>query len=465
LVAPEVGQRLIIAVLWDVSDRIDIGRYQRVSDELVAFLAGAAGTTAVIVPQLLSIVASNMDFELAISWRWDEETQLLYCEHVWQKDADVGMATIAACQDASVRAEESLAGSVVRSGQPVWQLDLSSAAQLRHHKATVSDGLHTAFAFPIRAREHLVGVIELYTVFHRHPDTPLNAAVADIGAKLGEFIERVELETQRSELVERLEQAHRQQEFLLRANRALAGARNFRDSVERLATVALPTLGDICLIDVVGSRGVLERFAAVHADAAHQEEMDELSTYSPDLNGSHPAARAVRTGRSQWSTDMGDDFMRSTTQSDDHLCLTKNLSFESYVSVPLLMDGRAIGALTVITAGSGRPFGAEKLALAETLASHVASVIEKARLLEEQSSISHFLEHSLLPSQLGQLPGVRVAARYVAADKMAEVGGDFYDVVDLDGRLIAFVIGDVEGHDMTAATIMGELAAPFVRTC
>jgi serine phosphatase RsbU (regulator of sigma subunit) len=97
------------------------------------------------------------------------------------------------------------------------------------------------------------------------------------------------------------------------------------------------------------------------------------------------------------------------------------------------------------------------LALAETLASHVASVIERARLLEEQSSISHFLQHSLLPRQLGQLPGVGVAARYVAADKMAEVGGDFYDVVDLDGRRLAFVIGDVEGHDMTAATIMGEL--------
>ena len=62
MVVPEVGPRLLIAVLWDVSDRIDIDRYQRVSDELVAFLAGAAGTTAAIVPELLSIVAAEYGF-------------------------------------------------------------------------------------------------------------------------------------------------------------------------------------------------------------------------------------------------------------------------------------------------------------------------------------------------------------------------------------------------------------------
>jgi serine/threonine-protein kinase RsbW len=321
----------------------------------------------------------------------------------------------------------------------------------------VADGLHTAFVFPIRTRDRLSGVIELFTKFHRHPDEPLNTAVADVGAKLGEFIERLELESLKSELIDRLEQSQRHQEFLLRANRALAGARDFRDSLERLATVALPTLGDICLIDVVSPAGGLERLAAVHADPAHQPETDELVNYSPDPDGSHPAARAVRTGQSQWSTEMGDEFMRSTTQGDQHLSLTRTLSFESYVSVPLLTDGKAIGALTVIAAGSGRQFGEEELSLAESLASQVASVIERARAFEEQSTISHLLQHSLLPDHLGQLPGIRIAARYVAASAVAEVGGDFYDVVRLDGHRMALAIGDVQGHDMTAAMVMGGL--------
>jgi len=455
MVVPEVGPRLLIAVLWDVSDRIDIDRYQRVSDELVAFLAGASGTTAAIVPELLSIVAQSMDFELATAWLWDEDAELLRCDYVWC-ETDAYLAMVAASTGMTVRAGQDLAGSVLRSDEPVWHLDLSATAPSARHEAIVAVGLHTAFVFPIRTRERLFGVIELFTRFHRHPDPPLNAAVADVGAKLGEFIERLEFESQKSELIDRLEQSQRHQEFLLRANRALAGARDFRDSVERLATVALPTLGDICLVDVVSPTGGLQRLAAVHADPAHQSETDELVRYSPDPEGSHPAARAVRTGQSQWSTEMDDEFMRSTTQSDTHLTLTRTLSFESYVSVPLLTDSKALGALTVIAAGSGRQFGQE-LTLAESLASQVASVIERARAFEEQSTISHFLQHSLLPGHLGELPGIRTAARYVAASEVAEVGGDFYDVVRLDGHRMALAIGDVQGHDMTAAMVMGGL--------
>jgi serine/threonine-protein kinase RsbW len=456
MVVPDTGPRLLVAVLWDVSDRIDIDRYQRVSDELVAFLAGAAGTTAAIVPELLSIVARSMDFELATAWRWDEGSGLLHCDYVWC-ETDTAQAMVAASTGLTVRAGEDLAGSVVRTGEPVWHLDLSLTAPSARRQALAADGLHTAFVFPLRTRERLSGVIELFTKFPRHPDEPLNTAVADIGAKLGEFIERLELESQKSELIDRLEQSQRHQEFLLRANRALAGARDFQDSVVRLATVALPTLGDICLVDVVSPTGVLERLAAVHADPAHQAETDELVRYSPDSDGSHPAARAVRTGESQWSTQMGDEFMRSTTQSDQHLRLIRTLSFESFVSVPLLTEGKAIGALTVIAAGSGRQFGQEELSLAESLASQVASVIERARAYEEQSTISHLLQHSLLPGHLGELPGVRVAARYVAASAVAEVGGDFFDVVRLDGHRMALAIGDVQGHDMTAAMVMGGL--------
>jgi PAS domain S-box-containing protein len=456
LVVPEAGPRLLVTVLWDVSNRIDIDRYQRVSDDLVAFLAGASGTTEAIVPELLSIIALSMEFELATAWRWDEESERLHCDHVW-REGDQCQTMVDASTGMTVRAGEDLAGSVVRSDEPVWHLDLASITPSARHDAIVADGLHTAFVFPIRTRDRLFGVIELFTKFHRHPDQPLNTAVAEVGAKLGEFIERLELESQKSELIARLEQSQRHQEFLLRANRALAGARDFQDSVERLATVALPTLGDICLVDVVNSFGVLERLAAVHTDPAHQSETDELVRYSPDPDGTHPAARAVRTGESQWSTEMGDEFMRSTTQSDQHLTLTRTLSFESYVSVPLLTEGKAIGALTVIAAGSGRQFGEEELTLAESLASHVTSVIERARAFEEQSTISHLLQHSLLPDHLAELPGIRTAARYVAASEVAEVGGDFYDVVRLDDHRLALAIGDVQGHDMTAAMVMGGL--------
>jgi PAS domain S-box-containing protein len=458
LVAPSGdGGRLLIAVIWDVRSRIDIDRYQRVSDDLLAFLAGASGSTAVLVPQLLSIVATSMDFELAASWRWDSTRERLHCEHVWRRDEDDFPALHAASTGMVVEAGQGLAGAVVDADELVWRSDLAQATDLVRHQALVSDGLQTTFAFPIRTRDRLVGIIELFTRAQRQPDAPLIEAVADICATLGEFIERLEFETQKTELIAQLERSQRHQDFLLRANRALAGARDFRDAVERLASVALPMLGDICLIDVVSPTGQLHRLAARHADPAYQGATDELKTHSPDIEGTHPAARAVRTGKSQWSSEMDDDFLRSTTQSEDHFALTQSLKFESYVCVPLLIYGKAIGALTVVTDGTGRKFGKEELVLAESLASQVASVIERVRRFDEQSTISHLLQASLLPDHLGQLPGVSVAARYVAGSQEAEVGGDFYDAVELPGGRLALAIGDVEGHDMTAATAMGEI--------
>ena len=184
---------------------------------------------------------------------------------------------------------------------------------------------------------------------------------------------------------------------------------------------------------------------------------DELGKHAPDLAGSHPAALAVRQRESQWSADMSENFMRITTQGDDHYRLTKALGFESYLSVPLLADGEAIGALTLVTAGSGRTIGSEELWLAEDLAAQVATVIRRARAFDEQTTIARHLQSSLLPQSVDQNPRITVAVRYVTGDRGTQVGGDFYDVIPLPKGHVALVIGDVEGHDMTAATVMGQL--------
>jgi serine/threonine-protein kinase RsbW len=451
------GPRLVVAVIWDVSDRIDIERYQRVSEDLLAFLAGASGTTAEIVPQLLAILCSTLDFEFATAWRWDPASELLHCEHVWRRNTREFESLSAASMGVTVRSGDGLPGLVVRSNEPVFQSDLVRATHLKRHQAIVVEGVHAGFVFPISTRDRLVGVIELLTRTQRKPDQPLFDAVADAGAKLGEFIERLELESERKRLLVQLERSHRHQDFLLRASRALAATSGLDATLRKLADVAVPTLGDICLIDVLDSNGVLNRMVARHADPAAQSLTDELGKHVPDLESSHPAAIAVRKGESQWSTDMTEQFMRATTHGDDHFQLTQALGFESYVSVPLLANGEAIGALTLVTAGSGRTIGSGELVLAEELAAQVAAVVSRAREFDEQSTIARHLQSSLLPQSVDQNPNITVAVRYVTGDRGAQVGGDFYDVIPLPHNLVALVIGDVEGHDMTAATVMGQL--------
>jgi serine phosphatase RsbU (regulator of sigma subunit) len=82
---------------------------------------------------------------------------------------------------------------------------------------------------------------------------------------------------------------------------------------------------------------------------------------------------------------------------------------------------------------------------------------ENRRMYREQLDIAGILQAALLPQELPQIEGIETAARYVAGRAGTEVGGDWYDVIPLDGGRFVFVVGDVSGHGVTAATIMARL--------
>jgi anti-sigma regulatory factor (Ser/Thr protein kinase) len=86
----------------------------------------------------------------------------------------------------------------------------------------------------------------------------------------------------------------------------------------------------------------------------------------------------------------------------------------------------------------------------------VSLSIERSRLMV-QGRIAATLQRSLLPRNLPRVPGLRMAARYLPAADESAVGGDWYDVIELDNPCLGFVIGDVAGHGMAAATFMGQL--------
>ncbi|MEN3307116.1 MAG: hypothetical protein V7603_3318 [Micromonosporaceae bacterium] len=86
----------------------------------------------------------------------------------------------------------------------------------------------------------------------------------------------------------------------------------------------------------------------------------------------------------------------------------------------------------------------------------VASGIETVRAYDEERTLSLTLQRSLLPTRLPEVPGIDLAVRYVAASTQAEIGGDFYELSQMDDRLV-LAVGDVAGHSLHAATVMAEL--------
>ena len=127
----------------------------------------------------------------------------------------------------------------------------------------------------------------------------------------------------------------------------------------------------------------------------------------------------------------------------------------SLLGVPLVVEGEVIGVLHVGSL-TRREFREGDIELLQLVANRVALSIERSRLMV-QGRIAATLQRSLLPRQLPQVPGLRMAARYLPAADESAVGGDWYDVIELGNNSIGFVIGDVAGHGMASATFMGQL--------
>ena len=125
--------------------------------------------------------------------------------------------------------------------------------------------------------------------------------------------------------------------------------------------------------------------------------------------------------------------------------------------VPLIARGITLGAATFSRAEYPEPFDEADVRLAGDLASRAAVCIDNARLYTREHTTAVTLQRSLLPRHIPQVTGLQIAYRHEAASHAAEVGGDWFDVIPLQGGQVALVVGDVTGHSIHAAAAMGQL--------
>jgi anti-sigma regulatory factor (Ser/Thr protein kinase)/putative methionine-R-sulfoxide reductase with GAF domain len=150
-------------------------------------------------------------------------------------------------------------------------------------------------------------------------------------------------------------------------------------------------------------------------------------------------------------------FIEEVNHADILNPILREKGIRSILGVPLIVEGDLIGVLHV---ASLRPriFGDRDLAVLWLAAGRAAPAIERARLfraLEHEHRVAEVLQRSLLPDRITQILGIEIAARYLPARD--RVGGDWYDVIELPRGLIGVAIGDVVGHGLRAAALMGQL--------
>ncbi|MFH8374997.1 SpoIIE family protein phosphatase [Streptomyces cyaneofuscatus] len=235
--------------------------------------------------------------------------------------------------------------------------------------------------------------------------------------------------------------------FLLDAGRALAEARSTEEVLRVAASLSMPGFSPDGLA-VFGSAG--ERLTIIGHHGQSPGEEDPFTDMPLDTD--YPAAEVVRTGRAIYLPSP-EEYRRRYPATWP---LARRFGRQSWAYLPLVSSGRTMGAWM---AGFQNPvgFSPDERAVLSTVARMLAQALARAGVAETERELSLGLQRSMMPTLGPDIPGMTVAARYVPTGGGLQVGGDWYDMIPLPNGRIALVIGDVQGHDVRAAGLMGQL--------
>ena len=178
--------------------------------------------------------------------------------------------------------------------------------------------------------------------------------------------------------------------FLSEASAALTSSLDYRATLARVARLAVPQLADWCAVDVREEDGSTHQLAVEHENPEKVAWAHELQQrYPPDADAPRGVPEVLRSGRSEFYPDVTDEMLVAAARDPEHLRLMRRMSFTSAMVVPLVARGRTLGAITLVSAESGRRYDRADLELAEELARRAALAVDNARLYDEaQKEIS-----------------------------------------------------------------------------
>ncbi|HUJ07604.1 MAG TPA: SpoIIE family protein phosphatase [Streptosporangiaceae bacterium] len=253
---------------------------------------------------------------------------------------------------------------------------------------------------------------------------------------------RAKNEAEKRRLRELADRARRMRDFTA----ALASAVTVSAIVEA-AEVGLRAYGADSMILVEARDGRLAVAVSCGLD-------DEVVEALCGLNSPRPA---VISAAIQWGSPVYVSSPQILAEDYPHLAgALRNATQQAWVALPVHDSGGQVGACLF---GFPRPqeFPPDERAQLFAASGLLAMSLQRARMYEVQRALAAELQHGMLPRGKLTAPGLTIATRYLAATSGIEIGGDFYDVVHLNDGRVALVIGDVEGHNLLAASLMGRL--------
>jgi serine phosphatase RsbU (regulator of sigma subunit)/PAS domain-containing protein len=226
---------------------------------------------------------------------------------------------------------------------------------------------------------------------------------------------------------------------------ALTEVVGVRDVIDLVADQIMPAFGAQGLVLSTADAGRLRITGYRGYPPSAIERLDGLSVDT----GLTPAGRALSTGVPAFVPDPEE--MRRVYPEAPLVGGKRAWAF-----LPLITSGRPVG-ICILSYDGPHTFSAEERAVMTSLAGLIAQAFDRARLYDTKHELAHGLQQALLPHSLPAVNGLRVAARYLPATRGMDIGGDFYDLIRLGDGAVAAVIGDVQGHNVAAAALMGQV--------
>jgi len=326
--------------------------------------------------------------------------------------------------------------SVLQTGRPVTDLEVSSQAG----DEPGGERFWSCVQFPIKGPDDdSAGVVHIMWEITQRARNERRHALADLAsARIGTTLDTTRTAEELLEVaVPRLADVGAV-DLLTTVIEGDSLARQAHDDPMRLQRVAMRWARNSAAPPDYARAGWLETDPA---KLYHQRLVAGLPTFVPDFGA------------------MSADQLR---EMDSGTGLTRMLAAraagaQSLIVVPLIARGVIMGIVVLYRLTGSRPFSQADLELARDLVARAAVSIDNARLYTRERASALALQRGLLPRQIPDVPGLELAHRYVPAETAAEVGGDWFDVITLGPERCALIVGDVTGHDMRAASLMGQL--------
>ena len=281
--------------------------------------------------------------------------------------------------------------------------------------------------------------------------------VVDLTARQRAERERAELLVRERATKAEADRARERLTFLLHAGEMVAATDDRQQMLEHAAHLVVPTLADHCVVYLPAADGTLHATSLAHSDPARAPVLAEFRQHKIPPVGPMSIQLAYSTGTSQLLRDAKAQLPRWHDLAPGLAELLVRLRADSVLSTPLLVDERPVGVLALARDAERPGFTGTDIAVVEEFARRLADGLAAADTFAREHAIAETLQRSVLPGTLPSIGRLDLAVCYLPATEGANVGGDWYDAFPLDGNRVGLVIGDVTGHSIASASIMGQV--------